>query len=97
MILYVSLNARTYYRSQGFREEAHVCRPGTGKFPDLLHPYQGCGSGRIRTFLVGSGAGSGKLSPDPYPDPIGTLTMGSYINKETHIYTFSGEFFHFFR
>ena len=34
-------------------------------------------SGRIPTFLVGSGAGSGKFSPDPYPDPdpIGTLTM----------------------
>jgi len=30
------------------------------------HIYgQGCGSGRIRTFLVGSGAESGKFSPDP--------------------------------
>ena len=37
------------------------------------------GSGRIRTFLVGSGSGSGKFSPDPDPyldpDPIGTLAM----------------------
>ena len=51
--------------------------------PDLF----GGSRSRIRKTFTGSVSGSYR-----YP----TLAMGSCINKETHIYTFSGEFFHFF-
>ena len=35
---------------------------------------------RIWTFLVGSGAGSGKFSLDPYPDSIGTVPYFGNVN-----------------
>ena len=43
--------------------------------------YIGAGL-RIRTFLVGSGAGFGKFSPDP--DPIGSLAMESCITRKKY-------------
>ena len=53
--------------------------PDTSRSLDLFMPFgstsylQGCGSGRIGTFLIGSGT----FPPDPYqdPDPISFLAM----------------------
>ena len=54
-------SVRSQYRWQG-----GICRTADKA---TLNLAQGCGSGQMRTFLIGPGAG--KFSPDP--DPIGTL------------------------